>query len=217
MGARVARLAEDDERFTITPTEGRLDDEAVEAANPSAVDAIIDFTNDSGARGAARFAEATGAAILVGTTALTASTIAMLEQTARVVPLMIAPNTSLGMALLRRLTRDAARALGGGYDVDVVERHHVFKKDAPSGSALLLAEAVAEGRGEPLPPERVHAIRAGDIVGEHEVELTGPGERFLLAHSVTDRDVFARGALRAAAWLTTQEPGRVYQFDDSVS
>jgi 4-hydroxy-tetrahydrodipicolinate reductase len=101
---------------------------------------------------------------------------------------------------------DAARLLPE-FDVDITETHHVRKLDAPSGTALSLAAAVTVGTGKPLNPARIHAIRAGDVVGEHVVAFSGPGERIMITHSATSRDLFALGALRMARWLVQQPVG----------
>jgi 4-hydroxy-tetrahydrodipicolinate reductase len=131
---------------------------------------------------------------------------------------------SLGVNLLVALTEKVAQALGPGWDIEVVEAHHRHKVDAPSGTALMLGHAAAEGLGVSLDdaadrgrdgitgPRRdgaigFSAIRAGDIVGEHDVIFAGPGERLVLRHVATDRAIFARGALRAALWGIDQEPG----------
>ncbi len=120
---------------------------------------------------------------------------------------MIAPNTSLGAAVLAHLAAEAARLLGSAYQVTLIETHHAAKRDAPSGTALRIAEALRRDAGVDLSPERIHAIRTGDVVGEHTVELAAAGERLRLCHIATTRDLFARGALEAAAWLIGRPPG----------
>ena len=121
---------------------------------------------------------------------------------------MIAPNTSAGVAVMIHLVSEAARLLGRDHDVDLVEVHHSGKRDAPSGTALRIAEAMRERAGFELPPDRIHAIRAGEVIGEHTVEFFSAGERIRVAHVATSRDLFARGALDAVAWLHDQGPGR---------
>ena len=176
------------------------------------VDAVVDFSSDEGALRAAQLAADLGAALLVGTTGLTAATREGVARTAAGVPAMIAPNTSLGVAVTRLLVAEAARLLPG-FDVDIVETHHTRKLDAPSGTARSLAEAVGRGLGKPMDPSRIHAIRAGDVVGDHEVTFSGPGERVTVAHRATSRDLFALGALRMARWLAAQRPG-MHTYDD---
>ncbi len=169
-------------------------------------DIVIDFSSDDGSVRAAALATDLGAALLVGTTGLSASTLDAIARAAERVPAMVAPNTSLGVAVARRLVSEAARLLPG-FDIDIIETHHVRKLDAPSGTARSLADAVARGGGKPLNPSRIHAIRAGDVVGDHEVIFSGAGERVTVAHHATSRDLFGIGALRMAQWLVTQKPG----------
>jgi 4-hydroxy-tetrahydrodipicolinate reductase len=162
--------------------------------------------------------------LLVGTTGFDAPTRAILESAARSIPLLIAPNTSIGVGVLRQLVGLAAAALGEGFDAEVGEAHHRDKRDAPSGTALALGEAIAEARGAALAdiavyerhgitdPRRIGSvgfsvIRAGDIVGEHTVTFASAGERIELTHRATDRMVFARGALKAADWLIGRPAG----------
>jgi 4-hydroxy-tetrahydrodipicolinate reductase len=168
--------------------------------------------------------------LLVGTTGFDASTRALLESAALSVPVLIAPNTSVGVGVLRQLVGLATAALGEGFDVEISEAHHRLKRDAPSGTALALGEAVAQARGsalgdlavydrhgvcEPRKPGSVgfSVVRAGDIVGEHTVTFASAGERVELTHRATDRIVFARGALRAAEWLIGR-PAGLYGMGD---
>jgi 4-hydroxy-tetrahydrodipicolinate reductase len=134
-------------------------------------------------------------------------------------PLLHSPNFSLGIAVLARLVREAALALPG-FDIEIIEAHHNAKKDAPSGTALKLARAAREaalvnGRAGPRKPGEIgiHAVRAGDIIGDHTVLFGGPGERLELSHRATHRGVFVEGALVAARWLKNKPPGR-YTLDD---
>lgn len=146
-----------------------------------------------------------GVALVSGTTGLSAQQSAALDAAAAGIPVLWAPNFSLGVAVLAELVRQAAAALPG-WDADVVEAHHVHKKDAPSGTALLLGAAVEAGRGR---APHYASLRAGDIVGEHTVQLCGVGERLELVHRAGNRDIFARGALEAALRLASRGPGRV--------
>jgi 4-hydroxy-tetrahydrodipicolinate reductase len=168
--------------------------------------------------------------LLVGTTGLDAATRAALDAAAAAIPILLAPNTSVGVGVVARLVKLATRALGPDYDVEISEAHHRLKRDAPSGTALALGEAVAGERGRPLRdlavferhgPAAVRrpgdvgfsVLRAGDIVGEHTVTFAAGGERVEITHRATDRSTFARGALRAAAWLRTRPPG-LYTMSD---
>ena len=147
-----------------------------------------------------------------------------IEAAAQHIPVLVAPNTSIGVALLAQAVALAAAALGSAYDVEISEAHHRMKRDAPSGTALALGEVVAAARGRALAEVAVFdrhgadaprehgsigfaVVRAGDIVGEHTVTFAAAGERIEMTHRATDRLIFARGALRAAAWLIGRPPG----------
>ena len=178
-------------------------------------DVIVDFSTPEGLHALLGWASCP---VVTGTTGAVA-----LPETPRVA-LLHAANFSLGVAVLARLARDAARALPG-WDVELVELHHTAKRDAPSGTALRLADAVDEGRGGRAtrvvgrggPHTRgetgLHAVRGGDVVGEHTIYLFGAGERLQLAHIATNRTLFAQGALRCARWIAGRPPGR-YTIED---
>ena len=150
---------------------------------------------------------------MIGTTGLTDAQRAEIIQAAKTVPIVLSPNMSVGVTLLFELAQIASQRLGGAYDVEVVEAHHKAKLDSPSGTAKRLAEVVAEGRRQPTETIPVHAIRAGDVVGDHTVIFAGPSERLELTHRAQSRDVFALGALRAAQFVVTQRPG-LYDMRD---
>lgn len=169
-------------------------------------DVVIDFTNDAGAVSAAELAVRTGAALLVGTTALSPATIDVLRTASKQIAILVAPNTSLGVAALAAAVGEMARVLGPAYQCSIVEAHHGAKKDAPSGTAIRLAEAARAG-GAKIPNEQVVSIRGGDVVGEHTVRFAGPGEYIELSHRATTRDLFARGALKTACWLVGKPAG----------
>lgn len=192
--------------------------------------AVLDFTRPDGTARLAPAAAEAGVALVVGTTALDEAAQAALGRAAHQVPVVVAPNTSQGVAVLSFLARLAAELLGDGFDAEVVEMHHRGKADAPSGTALRLAELLAKAKG--LDPERaprcgrdgrdaaraadeigVMALRGGSVVGEHTVVLAGLGERLELTHRAGDRSLFARGALRAARWVVDQPPG-LYGMED---
>jgi 4-hydroxy-tetrahydrodipicolinate reductase len=169
--------------------------------------------------------------LLLGTTGLAPDLQPQLAVAARQVPLLVAANTSLGVAILTQLVQRAAAALPADFDIEIVEAHHRAKLDAPSGTALALGAAAAEGRGlgrdarapavhGPLNPgprvagEIAYAVlRGGDVVGDHDVHFLGAGERLRLGHSATDRAVFARGALIGGLWLARQPAGRYGMVD----
>jgi 4-hydroxy-tetrahydrodipicolinate reductase len=168
--------------------------------------------------------------LLLGTTGFDAAARAALGTAAKSIPVLIAPNTSVGVNVLRRLVTLATEALGPGYDVEISEAHHRMKRDAPSGTALALGEAVARARRVALDDVAVFdrhgadeprrdgeigfsVVRAGDIVGEHTVTFAVAGERVEITHRASDRMTFARGALRAAEWLIGRPPG-LYSMND---
>jgi 4-hydroxy-tetrahydrodipicolinate reductase len=191
----------------------------------------VDFTTPESTEATARAAvRAGGVAAVVGTTGLTAGAEAALRELSAVAPVLVAANFSLGVNLLLVLAETAARALGPGFDLEVVELHHKHKRDAPSGTALALARALAAGRGRPLDeilrttrsgdvgarPDGelgVLAVRGGDVIGDHTAFFLGDGERLELTHRASSRDLFAAGALHAAAWLAGRPPGRYSMRD----
>lgn len=178
----------------------------------------VDFTLAEAVPATAAACRAAGVALVCGVTGLDARAQAALDDAATTVPVLWSPNMSAGVAVLERLTALAAAALAD-FDAGIVDVHHAAKRDAPSGTALALGRAVATARGHSagaaMPDATMRAeglgygvLRAGDIVGEHTVVLAGPGERLELVHRATDRAIFARGALRAAAWLAGRPAGR---------
>ena len=198
------------------------------AGEPGAV--AMDFSVSGAVAAHAQACAQAGVPLLVGTTGFDAAAQAELNSAAKKVAVLIAPNTSVGVAVLSELVAQAAVALGEAFDVDISEAHHRTKRDAPSGTALSLGEAVARARGESLSEVAVYArygkdtprshgsigfsvVRAGDIVGEHTVSFTGAGERLELTHRAWDRMTFAWGALRAAAWLPGR-PAGLYGMQD---
>lgn len=195
-------------------------------------DAIIDFSAPGGTEALLQHAVALRKPIVIGTTGHEPAERRRLLQLAAGVPCVWAGNFSVGVNLLFALTRRAAAVLGADYDTEVVEMHHRFKKDAPSGTAARLleiileerrlgAEALRHGRegltGERKPTEvGVHALRGGDVVGDHTVMFAALGERVELTHKASDRGVFARGAVRAAQWVVGRPPG-VYDMQDVLA
>ncbi len=177
---------------------------AAQLGEAPAFDVAIDFSLPEGFDALLAVCVGRGQALLSGTTGLTAAQHAALEAAGERIPVMWSANYSAGVAVLAELVRQAAAALPS-WDADVLEVHHVHKKDAPSGTAILLAKAAAAGRGR---APTVSSLRAGDIVGEHTVQLSGLGERLELVHRATHRDIFALGALDAALRLARLGPGR---------
>ncbi|WP_101067519.1 4-hydroxy-tetrahydrodipicolinate reductase [Roseovarius salinarum] len=203
-------------------------DDPLEAFAPA--HAVIDFTAPAATVEFAGIAAQARAVHVIGTTGMTAQDLEAIAAAARHAIVVRAGNMSLGVNLLTQLTRKVAAALDEDYDIEIVESHHNQKVDAPSGTALMLGEAAAEGRGVSLDHvadrgrdgitgrrERGHiglsAIRGGDIVGEHDVMFLAAGERIVLRHIATDRAVFARGALKAALWGIGRKPGEYDMMD----
>jgi 4-hydroxy-tetrahydrodipicolinate reductase len=194
-------------------------------------DVLIDFTRPAGTLAHLAACVASGTAAVVGTTGFDEAGKAEIAQCARSIPIVFAPNMSVGVNVLAKLVREAAVLLGPAYDIEIVEMHHRHKVDAPSGTALALGEAAAGGAGVAL---REHAVfsregvtgertagtigfatlRGGDVVGEHSVIFAGAGERLELAHRATSRRNFATGALRAAAFVAARHAkGETGLFD----
>ena len=188
-------------------------------------DALVDFSAPPALEGNLHAAIGAGIPILVGTTGLEERHHAAIDSAALAIPVLQTGNTSLGVTLLAHLVREASARLGPEWDVEVVEMHHRMKVDAPSGTALLLGQAAADGRGIDLSAmsERGRdghtgaraegtigfaSLRGGTVAGEHSVILAGPQERLTLSHSAEDRMIFAHGAVRGAAWLIGGVPGR---------
>jgi 4-hydroxy-tetrahydrodipicolinate reductase len=188
---------------------------------------LIDFTAPESMRHWLKCCRDRRIAMVIGTTGLKDSDHATIDQAARDIPILQAPNMSLGVNLLFRVAAEVAKRLGDDYDIEIVEAHHRFKKDAPSGTAVGLADAIlgstgkkkdslTYGReGDDVTRRRgeigVHSLRLGDEVGKHTAYFAALGERLELTHVATTRDTFALGALRAAKWLSEQKPGR-YQM-----
>ncbi|MDE2219766.1 MAG: 4-hydroxy-tetrahydrodipicolinate reductase [Gammaproteobacteria bacterium] len=173
----------------------------------------LDFSTAAAAAAHVAACEAQRVPLLLGTTGLGPELPAMLERAARRIPLLVTANTSLGVAVLQELVHAAAAALGAGFDVQVCDAHHGAKRDAPSGTALTLGAAAADGGQRPAQRIGYASIRGGDVVGDHEVHFLGQGERLCLSHSATDRSVFARGALQSGSWLARRPPGRYAMTD----
>ena len=193
-------------------------------------DVLVDFSAPQALDANLHAAIGAGIPLVIGTTGLEARHHQAIDNAARAVPVLQTGNTSLGVTLLAHLVREAAERLGPDWDIEILEMHHRRKVDAPSGTALLLGEAAAEGRGITLAENsergrdgqtRARAegaigfasLRGGTVAGEHSVILAGEEERITLSHSAENRSIFARGAIRAAGWLIGREPGR-YRMDD---
>ena len=195
------------------------------------VDCIIDFSIHEQAPETADFCCRTGTPLVLGTTGLTDAEREAIEDASKHIPVVMAPNFSVGVNLLFAMVGEAAKMLGGDYDIEVVEAHHRRKVDAPSGTAVRLGEVLADaigrsydeavvcGREGQVGARTEHEIgmsvvRGGDVVGEHTVFYLGDGEQVSIGHRATDRDIFVRGALRAARWVVHQEKPGLYDMGD---
>ena len=196
-------------------------------------DVLVDFTTPAALAVSLEAAQEAGCALVIGTTGLEPAHHAAIDAAARHIAVLQAANTSLGVTLLARLVEQAARALGPDWDIEIAELHHRMKVDAPSGTALALGEAAARGRGVDLAthsdrgrdgitgvrvPGHIGfaALRGGSAAGDHHVLLATEGERIELVHRAENRSIFARGAIKAAAWLAGKPAGR-YGMDDVLA
>lgn len=195
-------------------------------------DVAIDFSHAGATAGNLAACRAVRKPLLIGTTGFGADVERAVDEAACDIAVLVAPNTSLGVTLLIELVRASAKALPADFDIEILEAHHRQKRDAPSGTALALGRAAAEGRGQDLAKVGVTSrggpggetarregeigfavTRGGDIVGQHTVLFAGTGEELSLGHRATSRAIFARGALRAAGWLAPRAPGRYAMRD----
>ena len=227
MGCALIACASEDPDLTVTAGVDEGDDFAYALAH---CDAVIDFTHAPATAAIAEACAAAGKTLVIGTTGHSDADRSRIVSASKSIPIVYAPNFSIGVNTLFWLTRKAAEILGPDFDLEVVEMHHRLKKDAPSGTARRLAEILAEVRGlsydddvrhgrEGMPGERsrteigMHAIRGGDVVGDHTVIFANAGERVELTHKASSRDTFAKGALRAAKWAITR-PAGLYDMQD---
>ena len=243
MGSRVLAALREEKDFAVTGAFERAGSEhvgrdadgiaivaGIDDALGKGADVVIDFTAPSASLQHASVCAARGVALVIGTTGFAAEQKNDLRTAARRIPLVLAPNMSVGVNVLFRLVAEAARALGPAYEVEIVEMHHRMKRDAPSGTAARLAEIAAEALGLGAEQSFVYArhgdtgprkkgsiglqsLRGGDVVGEHTVHFLADGERLELTHEATSRDNFARGAIRAARWIAGRKPG-FYDMQD---
>ncbi len=193
-------------------------------------DVVIDFTSVGSTLRNLEAASEKGKAMVIGTTGFSREDLQRIQTLTRTIPCVMAPNMSVGINLLLQVLKDVAKVLGDDYDVEIIEAHHRMKKDAPSGTALKLAQVVAEALGRNLDEVAVYTrkgligersrkeigiqtVRAGDIVGEHTVMFGGMGERVEIIHRASSRDTFARGAIRAALWVHGRKPGLYDMLD----
>jgi 4-hydroxy-tetrahydrodipicolinate reductase len=215
MGQAIAAAVHEDPAFELAQDHG---------------DVLVDFSAPAALQSSLDRAVSAGIPILIGTTGLDELADSRIAAAAKGVPVLRAANTSLGVALLAELVERAARVLGPEWDIELSEAHHRMKTDAPSGTALLLGEAAARGRGAALKPERGRdgsglkreigaigftSIRGGTVAGDHDVMFLGPNERLILSHRAENRAIFARGALAAARFLVGK-PAGLYSMRDVI-
>jgi 4-hydroxy-tetrahydrodipicolinate reductase len=207
-----------------------VDEDPGFAIDQDHADVLVDFSAPAALQASLDRAITAGVPVLIGTTGLDDLGHRRIAEAAKTVAVLVAPNTSLGVAVLLDLIERAARALGPDWDIEILEMHHRQKADAPSGTALALGEAAAHGRGTPMQAERARdgtgltrapgaigfaSLRGGTVAGEHDVIFAGPDERLILSHRAESRMIFARGALAAARFLIGR-PAGLYSMRDVV-
>jgi len=247
MGKRILALALEDGRFDIVAAVERQDHPDIgkdagllavarpinvklDSVYPAGADVAIDFSQPATADSTVDYCVKNGVALVLGTTSLSNEQLAKIKAASAKIPVIYGTNMSVGMNVLFSLVGKVASMLGDDYDIEIIEQHHRFKKDAPSGSALTLAENICKATGKKFPDcvtcgrsgkdalrEKgtvgIHAVRAGDITGIHSIIFSTLGEKLTLNHTAHSRDTFARGALRAAKWLVGKKPG-LYSMAD---
>lgn len=205
LGEAISRVAELQDGIAIVARCGRGDPftQSIDRC-----DVLIDVSSTDAVEEICAVCVEHGKPLVIGTTGHSPKQTAAIETAAAKISIVLAPNFSVGVNTLFWLARKAAELLGDDFDIDIIEAHHRSKKDAPSGTAKRLGELLRDLRPDPPAKEiTMHAIRAGDIVGDHTVMFTGPGERLELTHRASSRDPFALGALRAARWTVERPPG----------
>jgi len=221
MGRRIFDLASFDKDFEITlalekkgtPLIGRDMGKIKVSSNPDGlflVDVLIDFTMPEASEGNLDYVAKYKKALVLGTTGMNEAQLKKVEEVSSVVPVVFSPNMSVGVNTLFNILPELARRLGSDYSIEIVEAHHKTKKDAPSGTAKKFGQILADATGKEIP---THAIRLGDIVGDHTIIFCGNSERIEIKHQAHTRDLFAVGALRAAKWVFNK-PAGLYSMQD---
>jgi len=215
MGRRIYELASQDRDFEITmllekkgtPQIGKEIGKLKVSSNPDGmflIDVLVDFTVPEATEVNVDFALKHKKALVLGTTGLNETQIKKIEEAAKFIPIVFSPNMSVGVNVLFSFLPELAKGLGADYDIEIIEAHHKTKKDAPSGTAKKFAQVLSDVTQKNIP---VHAIRLGDIVGDHTVIFCGNAERIEIKHQAHSRDVFAKGALKAAKWIVGKPAG----------
>lgn len=231
MGKQIIAAVQNDARFALAGTVSRAS-LANDKQNLSKADLVIEFTRAESTGDWAKLCAEYKKPLVSGTTGLNDAQFASLKEAAKAIPIFHANNMSKGVFVAQQLVAQAAKLLNADYAVEIVETHHSKKVDAPSGTALNLAKAAADARGldkskyiygregqtgvRPADQIAIHTLRGGDVIGEHQVYFLGNQERLEITHRSLNRDLFAGGALDAAAWLLQQKPG-LYGMADFLS
>lgn len=221
MGRRIFELASRDKEVDValalekkgTPVIGKVMGKLKISSNPDSimlVDVLVDFTSAAATEINLDYAAKYKKAVVIGTTALNKEQVNKIEEIAKVIPIVFSPNMSVGVNTIFSILPEIAKRLGPDYNIEVVEAHHKMKKDAPSGTAKKLVEILNDATTKDIP---AHAIRLGDIVGDHTVIFCGNSERIEIKHQAHSRDLFALGALKAAKWLK-DKPAGLYSMQD---
>lgn len=209
MGKTLIRLAREDGELELAGTVdvgGRLSELITKA------DVVIDFSTAPALTDFLDLACDAGKALVIGTTGHTPEQKVLIKKASAVIPILISPNMSVGVNLLLKLAEIAGKTLDESFIVDIKEKHHIHKKDSPSGTAKKLAEVVSKVFKEPA---SIEAAREGEVVGEHTISFTNDGEKIELSHAAFSREIFARGALKAAKWIVGR-PAGIYDMGDTL-
>lgn len=224
MGRRIFELARDDKDFELslalekkgTPVIGKDLGKLKISSSPDGlflVDVFVDFTTPDGTEVNLDYVARYKKAYVLGTTGLSETQLKKVEEVSKVVPVVFSPNMAIGVNVLFDMLPEIARRLGPDYNIEIVEAHHRAKKDAPSGTAKRMGQLLAEATKKEIP---IHAIRLGDIVGDHTVIFCGNSERIEIKHQAHSRDLFAVGALKAAKWIVGK-PAGLYSMHDVLN
>ena len=224
MGKRIFELAQHDKEFEIalalekkgTPIIGKELGKIRVSSSPDGiflVDVFVDFTAPEATEINLDYAARYKKAAVVGTTGLSDAQLAKITEISKVIPIVYSPNMSIGVNILFSILPDLVKRLGPNYSVEIVEAHHRAKKDAPSGTAKKLAQVIVDNTNKEIP---IHAVRLGDIIGDHTIIFAGNSERIEIKHQAHSRDLFALGALKAAKWVHGKPPG-LYSMQDVLN
>ncbi|MFA6217227.1 MAG: 4-hydroxy-tetrahydrodipicolinate reductase [Candidatus Omnitrophota bacterium] len=221
MGRRIFELAQQNKDFEVNlvlerkgiPEIGKEAGKLKISSNPDGVfliDVLIDFTSPEASMNLLDYAAKYRKALVLGTTGFSAEQAQKIEEVAKVIPVVFSPNMSIGVNVLFSILPEIAKRLGPAYTIEIVEAHHTWKKDAPSGTAKKMMQVLKEATGKEIP---AHAIRLGDIIGDHTVIFCGNSERIEIKHQAHTRDLFVLGALAAASWIA-RKPAGLYSMQD---